>query len=419
MRDPSNNAILSSERDAWRSAVARAVAGSLLAVSLAAAGCNRSADKSQHLDPVEVGVITLAPSAVALTRELPGRVSAYRVAEVRARVTGIILKRHFTEGNDVKAGERLFEIDPAPYRAARDIAQAQMARAQAAEGTARLLAQRELELVKEHAVSKQECDNAVAAQKVAEADVEAGRAAVETATINLGYTSVTSPVTGRIGRSFVTEGAFVKAEQATLLAIVQQLDPVYVDVTQSSMELLRLRRELEKSRLRDAGSSGGSANVTVMLEDGTAYEQIGTLQFSDVTVEPSTGSVILRALFPNPERVLLPGMFVTARLDQAMHPQALLVPQRAVSRDQKGQPVVMIVNSQGKVEQRSIETSQVVNESWLISSGLSAGDQVIVDGLQKVRPGVPVKPVSVEARVSGPESQGGSRGDAAAAATQR
>lgn len=366
--------------------------------SMVAAACNKRDAPSQRFGPAEVGVITLTPSPVALTRELPGRVSAFRVAEVRARVTGIILKRLFTEGSDVKAGQALFDIDAAPYRTALTGAKAQLARALAALEAARIKARRDTELLGENLVSKQEYDNAMAALKVAEADVNAGRAAVDAAAINLGYTKVTAPVSGRIGRSFVTEGAYAQAAQATLLATVQQLDPVYVDVTQSSVELLRLRRDQEKGLLQ-RGAQG--AKVTLVLEDGAVYPETGTLQFSDVTVDSTTGSVTLRALFPNAAGVLLPGMFATARLEQAVDPQGLLVPQRAVSRDQKGRPTVMVVDASGKAEQRAIETLQVVKDSWLVSSGLRAGDQVIVDGLQKVRAGAQVKPVPVELRPSG------------------
>ncbi len=343
----------------------------------------------------EVGVVTLVPTRVVLTNELPGRVSPHRIAEVRARVNGIVLKRLFVEGSDVKSGQPLFQIDAAPYRAALASAKAQLARAEAGVVSARLLAQRYAELIGSNAISKQEYDNAVAAEKTAEADVAAGRAAVETATINLGYTLVTSPISGRIGRSAVTEGAYVQAAQATLLATVQQIDPAYVDVTQTAVELLRLRRALEGGHLQRAGREG--ARVTLLLEDGSTYGATGTLQFSDVTVDPSTGSVHVRALFPNPRRELLPGTFVRARLDEAVDPQALLVPQRGVTRDQKGHANVMVVGEGGKVELRQIETSRVVGESWLVTGGLRPGERVIVDGLQKVRPGVQVKTVPAAA----------------------
>lgn len=386
----------------WRRAALLAAAGVALA-------CGKSGTRAPPAQgPVEVGVVALAPRAVALTRELPGRVAPYRVAEVRARVNGIVLKRLFVEGSDVKAAQRLFEIDPAPYRAALASAKAQLARAEANLASARLQAQRYSELVEAHAVSKQEYDNAMSSQKAYEADAAAGRAAVETAAINLGYTRVTSPVSGRIGRSAVTEGAYVQASQATLLATVQQLDPAYVDVTQSSAELLRLKREVERGALERTGKEG--VKVSLVLEDGGAYELPGQLQFSDVTVDPSTGSVVLRALFPNPKGILLPGMFVRARLEEAVNPQALLVPQQAVSRDQKGGATVLVVGAGGKAELRRIDVGEAFENSWLVTSGLQPGDQVIVEGLQKVRPGAAVKPVPVgQPPQTTPASAGASR----------
>ena len=366
--------------------------GALVLAALTVAGCHRSEQKqAAQAGPVEVGVVTVEPQAVTLTRELPGRTSAYRVAEVRARVNGIILKRLFVEGSDVREGQPLFSIDAAPYRAALAGAKAQLARAEAQLANAKLLAARYADLVKDNAVSRQEYENTMASLKASEADVEAGKAAVETAQINLGYTTVTSPVSGRIGRSAVTEGAYVQAGQATLLATVQQLDPVYVDVTQASADVLRLRRDLEEGKVQSAGK--GQAKVKLVLEDGREYGLAGTLQFADVTVDPTTGSIALRALFPNPKKDLLPGMFVRARLEEGVNPDALLVPQQAVSRDQKGQPFALIVNAEKKVERRQIVTDRAVGDAWLVQSGLKRGEQVIVDGLQKVRPGADVKPV--------------------------
>jgi membrane fusion protein (multidrug efflux system) len=357
------------------------------------AGCGKKAASPPPAGPVEVGVVKLATAPVTLTRELPGRTSAFRVAEVRARVNGIVLKRLFTEGSDVKEGQPLFTIDPAPYQAALDAARAQLARAEATVASARMQAQRFTELVRENAVSQQEYDNAMAALKASEADVAAGKAAVQTARINLGYTTVTAPVSGRIGRSAVTEGAYVQAAQATLLATVQQLDPVYVDLTQSSTEVLRLRRDLAAGKLQSAGRD--RAKVRVVLEDGQEYGLAGSLQFTDVTVDPSTGSIALRAIVPNPRGELLPGMFVRARLDEGVDPEALLVPQQGVTRDQKGQPTALVVNAEGKVERRQLVTDRAIGDQWLVTSGLRAGDQVIVEGLQKVRPGVEVNPVPV------------------------
>jgi membrane fusion protein (multidrug efflux system) len=362
---------------------------------LALLGCGKKAAAPAQTGPVEVGVVTLAPTAVTLNRELPGRTSAFKVAEVRARVNGIVLRRLFTEGSDVKQGQPLFTIDPAPYRASLESARAQLARAEATVANARLQAQRYGDLVKENAVSRQEYDNAMAALKASEADVSAGRAAVETARINLGYTSVTAPVSGRIGRSAVTEGAYVQAAQATLLATVQQLDPVYVDLTQSSADAMKLRRDLADGKLQK--SEKGGARVKLLLEDGREYPVPGELQFTDVTVDPSTGSIALRALFPNPKGELLPNMFVRARLEEGVKPEALLVPQQAVTRDQKGQPVAMIVNAQKKVERRQLVTDRAVGDAWLVTAGVKAGEQVIVEGLQKVRPGADVNPVPAAA----------------------
>ena len=335
--------------------------------------------------------MTLVPAAVTLRKELPGRTSAYRMAEVRARVNGIVLRRLFTEGSDVKQGQPLFTIDKAPYQAALDSAKATLARAEANVANARLQAQRFAELVADNAVSKQEYDNAMAAQKASEADVAAGRAAVETSRIQLSYTTVTSPVSGRIGRSAVTEGAYVQQAQATLLATVQQLDPMYVDLTQSSAEALRLRRDLAEGKLRSAGKD--RALVSLVLEDGREYAHAGALQFADVTVDPGTGSIALRALFPNPRAELLPGMFVRARIDEGVNPEALLVPQQGVTRDQKGLPTALVVNSQNKVERRVLVTDRVVGDAWLVTSGVKPGERVIVEGLQKVRPGAEVVPV--------------------------
>jgi membrane fusion protein (multidrug efflux system) len=361
-----------------------------LAVAALAASQQQAAPKAAA-GPVEVGVVKLATSAVTLTRELPGRTSAFRVAEVRARVNGIVQKRLFTEGSDVRQGQPLFIIDPAPYQAALDGAAAALARAEANLANARLQAKRYGELVADNAVSRQEYDNAMATLQASEADVAAGRAALQMARINLGYTTVTSPVTGRIGRSAVTEGAYAQQAQATLLATVQQLDPLYVDVTQSSAEALKLRRDLSEGRLQAA--AGGGARVRLVLEDGREYAQPGALQFADVTVDASTGSIALRALFPNPRAELLPGMFVRARLEEGVNPQALLVPQQGVTRDQKGLPTALVVDAQNKVERRQLVTERAVGDAWLVTAGLAAGDQVIIEGLQKVRPGAEVKPV--------------------------
>ncbi len=363
---------------------------SFMAFALVAA-CGGKGGGPPAAGPVEVGVVTITPTPVTLTRELPGRTSAFRVAEVRARVNGIVLKKLFIEGSDVKEGQRLFLIDSAPYEAALDGARAALARAEANQANARLQGQRYADLVEDKAVSRQEYDTAMAAQKSAEADVAAARAAEQTARINVGYTAVTAPVSGRIGRAAVTEGAYVQAAQATLLATVQQLDPVYVDVTQSSDEVLKLRRDLESGKLQGAGK--GQARVRLVTGDGREYAEAGTLQFTDVTVDPGTGSIALRALFPNPRGELLPGMFVRARLEEGVNPQALLVPQIGVTRDQKGVPVALVVNAEKKVERRQLVTDRAVGDTWLVTEGIKAGEQVIVEGLQKVRPGALVNPV--------------------------
>lgn len=370
---------------------ARAANLLFLAATALLVACGGKSGGPPAAGPVEVGVVTITPKPVTLTRELPGRTSAFRVAEVRARVNGIVLKKLFVEGSDVKEGQRLFLIDSAPYEAALDGARAALARAEANQANARLQGQRYADLVEDKAVSRQEYDTAMAAQKSAEADVAAARAAEQTARINLGYTAVTAPVSGRIGRAAVTEGAYVQAAQATLLATVQQLDPVYVDVTQSSDEVLKLRRDLEAGKLQGAGK--GQARVRLITGDGREYAEAGTLQFADVTVDPGTGSIALRALFANPRGELLPGMFVRARLEEGVNPQALLVPQVGVTRDQKGVPVALVVNAEKKVERRQLVTDRAVGDAWLVTEGIKAGDQVIVEGLQKVRPGALVNPV--------------------------
>lgn len=356
-----------------------------LAGWLAGCGAEVSAAKAGPGGPVPVGVITLEPTSVTLTRELPGRTAAYRVAEVRARVNGIVKRRLFVEGSDVAAGQVLFEIEAEPYQATLAGSRATLARAESNLAAARLQAARVAALAGESVASQEEQESSTAALKAAEADAAAARAAVKSARITVGYTKVTAPVAGRIGRSEVTEGAYVQQAGATLLATIQQLDPIYVDLVQSTAELLRLRHGPDGAQRSDADTK-----VTLMLEDGRVHPEAGTLQFSDVTVDETTGSISLRALFPNPRRELLPGMFVRARLEEGVVPQALLVPQRAVTRDPKGQAIALVVNAERKVERRQLVTDRVIGNSWLVTSGLVAGEQVIVEGLQKVRPGVEV-----------------------------
>jgi membrane fusion protein, multidrug efflux system len=363
----------------------------IISFSLISGGCDRR-QKSQSPAPVaEVSAVTVQPQQVMLTTELPGRTSAYLIAEVRPQVGGIIKKRLFTEGSDVKTGEVLYQIDPALYQATYNSVKAALARAEANLIPIRLKAGRYAELVKINAVSRQDYDDASAALKQAEADVETGKAAVETARINLAYTKVTAPISGRIGRSSVTNGALVTASQPAALATIQQLSPIYVDVTQSSAELLRLKQNLASGLLKSNGAA--QARVRLLLEDGSPYPLPGTLKFSEVTVDQSTSSITLRAIFPNPKHMLLPGMFVRAILEEGVNEHAILVPQRGVTRNPAGNAMVMVVGSEEKVEPRVIKVLRTVGENWLVSEGLKAGDRIILEGLQKARPGTPVKVV--------------------------
>ncbi|WP_446903576.1 efflux RND transporter periplasmic adaptor subunit [Burkholderia sp. YIM B11467] len=381
------------------------------AVFLAACGKKESAPPPQT---PEVGVVTVQPQSVPVFTELPGRTSAFLVAQVRARVDGIVLRREFTEGTDVKAGQRLYKIDPAPYVAALNSAKATLAKAQANLVTQNALVARYKVLVAANAVSKQDYDNAVATQGQATADVAAGKAAVDTAQINLGYTDVVSPITGRVGISQVTPGAYVQASQATLMSTVQQLDPVYVDLTQSSLEGLKLRQDVQSGRLKTTGP--GAAKVSLVLEDGKTYAEPGKLQFSDVTVDQTTGSVTIRAVFPNPGKVLLPGMFVRARIEEGVNENAFLVPQIGVTHDQKGQAIAMVVNASNKVEPRPLKTTGMQGPNWIVEGGLEAGDHVIVQGIDKVRPGATVKSVPAQIAPAADAASGAAAASAAPAA---
>ncbi|ACA91798.1 efflux RND transporter periplasmic adaptor subunit [Burkholderia cenocepacia] len=381
------------------------------AVFLAACGKKESAPPPQT---PEVGVVTVQPQAVPVFTDLPGRTSAFLVAQVRARVDGIVLRREFTEGTDVKAGQRLYKIDPAPYIAALNSAKATLAKAQANLVTQNALVARYKVLVAANAVSKQDYDNAVATQGQAAADVAAGKAAVDTAQINLGYTDVVSPISGRVGISQVTPGAYVQASQATLMSTVQQLDPVYVDLTQSSLEGLKLRQDVQSGRLKTSGP--GAAKVSLILEDGKTYSEPGKLQFSDVTVDQTTGSVTIRAVFPNPGRVLLPGMFVRARIEEGVNENAFLVPQIGVTHDQKGQAIAMVVNASNKVEPRPLKTTGMQGQNWIVEGGLQAGDHVIVQGVDKVRPGATVKTVPAQLAPAADAASGAAAPAAPAAA---
>ena len=338
---------------------------------------------------VEVAVDVVTPQKVLYTTELAGRTSAFQIAEVRPQVSGIIQKRLFTEGADVKAGDTLYQIDPATYKADLDSAKANLARAEANVAPARLKMQRFKDLVNISAVSKQEYEDAEAAYKQALADVGVNKAAVENARIRLDYTKVTSPISGRTGRSLVTPGALVTANQGNPLTTVQQLDPVYVDVTQSSTEVLRLKRALESGTLQRADE--GHAAVRLLLEDGSEYAHSGTLQFTDVSVDESTGMVTLRAIFPNPEHDLMPGMYVRAILKEGVDEQAILLPQRALVRDAKGNATAYVVNAESKVEVRPLKVGRTQGNSWVVLDGLKAGDKVIVEGIQKIRPGATVR----------------------------
>lgn len=346
-------------------------------------GCDGQENPQQHAQAPQVSVHIVKSAPLAVTTELPGRTDAYRVAEVRPQVSGIILHRNFTEGSDVKAGESLYQIDPATYQAAYDNAKGELVKAQAAANIAHLTVKRYVLLVGTQYVSKQEYDQAVATAQQADASVVAAKAGVESARINLAYTKVTSPINGRIGKSSVTEGALVTNGQATALATVQQLDPIYVDVTQSSSDFMRLKQQTSLQK-------GDTSSVELLMENGQPYPLKGTLQFSDVTVDESTGSITLRALFPNPQHMLLPGMFVRARIDEGTQPDAILVPQQGVTRTPRGDATVLVVNEKNQVESRTVVAPQAIGDRWLITEGLKNGDRVIISGLQKVRPGVTV-----------------------------
>jgi membrane fusion protein (multidrug efflux system) len=344
-----------------------------------------------------VGYVVLKPDKVALTTELPGRIAPMLIADVRPQVTGLIQTRNFTEGGEVRAGSLLYQIDPAPYRAALDSAKASLAKAQSSLGLAKIKAARYQELVAIRAISQQDFDDAAASVQQAEADIASAQASCETARINLAYTRITAPVSGRIGRSSVTPGALVTSNQTTALATVQKLDPVYVDVTQSSTAILRIRREIGQG-----GVSAASPQVKVglMLEDGSRYPLDGTLQFSDVTVDQSTGAVTVRAVFPNPKAELLPGMYVRAIVTEAMQDQALLVPQQAVTRDATGQAVAYIVGHDDKLEVRALTLGRAIGDRWVVDQGLEPGDRLIVDGAQKATPGALVVAIPILASPS-------------------
>ena len=363
------------------------------------AGCGKSGDAhgpgaGGAPPPAEVGVVTVSQKDVGLITELPGRLEASRVAQVRARAAGILQKRLFREGSDVKAGQALFTIDSAPYAAQVASAKASQARAEANLAQAAALAERYKPLVAANAVSKQEYANAVAAQKQAEADVAVAKASVQTATINLDYAHVTAPISGRIGRALVTEGALVGQGEATQLAVIQQINPMFVNFTQSATEVMKLRNALENGQLKRA-EGPQAASVRIVLEDGSEYAKPGRLLFSDLTVDPTTGQITLRAEVPNPTGELLPGLYVRVRLEQAQA-SAFTVPQQAVTRTSQGD-TVMVVGADGKVSPRTIKISSAKGNQWVVLDGLKDGDKVMVDGFQKLQPGATVKPVPWQA----------------------
>jgi membrane fusion protein (multidrug efflux system) len=365
----------------------RAVLALMVAAALSSCGQPDAAQGGAPANmPASVAFVTLQGQDTTLSKELPARVAALTVADIRPQVTGLVQKRLFAEGSQVQAGQLLYQLNPDSYQAAHDTAAAALAKAEAAEVAAQQKARRYAELVKIPAISAQDEEDARATLQQARATTQAARADLNTARINLAHTRITAPVSGRIGKSQVTEGALVTANQTTALATVQQLSTVYVDMTQSSTELLRLRRDFASGKLQD-----GAANVQLVLEDGSVYPQQGKLAFSDVTVDSSTGMVLLRATVPNPQGELLPGMFVRARLTQGVRRNAILVPQAAVSRNQKGEPTVLLVGADGNAQLRVIRTSQTVGSNWLVDDGLKAGERVIVEGLQKAQDGKPVK----------------------------
>lgn len=365
------------------------IASSLMIACAAIVGCKKpaDADAQQQMPPPEVGVVTLKAETVTLSRELPGRAVASLVAEVRPQVSGIVKQRLFTEGGLVRAGQPLYQLDDATYRADSASAQAALNRAQAALTTTRLQAERSAQLATTNMISKQDNDNAQAMYRQAQADVKAAQAVVAGSGVQLGYARITAPIGGQIGKSSVTQGALVTAAQTTPLATIQQLDPMFVDLTQSSTELLQLRRDIADGELQRTDG----VPVTLLMEDGSKFAQEGRLSFSEATVDPTTGSVSLRVVVKNPNHVLLPGMYVRAMVANGERKNAILAPQQGITRDAKGNATAMVVGNNGKAVQREVVVSRTVGDKWLVESGLAAGDRLIVEGLQKVRPDTPVK----------------------------
>lgn len=359
----------------------------MLSGSTALTGCDEKQSQQQSATAQDVSVVTMKSEPLQITTELPGRTSAFRVAEIRPQVSGIILKRNFTEGSDVNAGTSLYQIDPATYQASYDSAKGDLAKADAAASIAQLTLNRYQKLLGTKSISQQDYDDAKSNVLEANATVVAAKAAVETARINLAYTKVISPISGRIGKSAVTEGALVTSGQTNALAMVQQLDPIYVDMTQSSNDFFRLKQEMADGKIEQ---ENGKAKVELVAADGSKYPQTGTLEFSDVTVDQTTGSITLRAIFPNPDHTLLPGMFVRANLEEGVYKNALLVPQQGVTRNARGNATAMVVGEGNKVEVREIVAQKAIKDKWLVTGGLKEGDRVIITGLQKVKPSVQV-----------------------------
>ncbi|HSO20011.1 MAG TPA: efflux RND transporter periplasmic adaptor subunit [Desulfosarcina sp.] len=384
------------------------------ALALVWAGCQSQSQQeasSSPPPPPQVVAATVQPRSIMLTTELPGRTTSHRVAEIRPQVNGLIQKRLFTEGADVNAGDVLYQIDPASFQAALSNAEAALVRSEANLPAIRSRVSRYDELLAEKAISQQDYDDAAAQLKQAEADIQYWKAAMETARINLAYTRITAPISGRIGRSNVTEGAIVTAYQPLAMATIQQLDPIYVDVPQSISALLKIKRSRQEGRLEP--KTDALRKVELHLENDAVYPFEGTLQFQDVTVETSTGSVILRIVFPNPEHFLLPGMFVRAVLKEGVREDAILIPQQAVSRDTKGNPVALVVDGDDRARQRMLSLDRAIDDQWLVNDGLDAGDRVIVEGLQKVRPGMAVRVALQTAAGAAGESADGSRASTA------
>ena len=371
----------------------------LLVLALMLTGCKDEKKQAGPPPKPAVDVVVLKSQPVPLTTELPGRTSPYRTAEIRPQVGGVILKRSFQEGDTVKAGQTLYQIDSAPYEAALASARAGLLKAQSTVRTAQSTYDRYKPLAAANAISRQDLDNAQGTLGQNQADVASAQAAIKTAQINLAYTKVTSPITGKTGRSAVTEGALVTANQTTTLVTVTQLDPIYVDVAQPSTTILRLKRELASGQIKNAGDN--QITVSLMLEDGTRYDHDGTLQFSEVTVDQGTGAITLRAIFPNPAGLLLPGMFVQEELEEGIRQNGVLVPQQGITHDPKGDATALVVGADGKVEQRTVITDRAIGDAWLITKGLAADDRVIVKGVQQAKPGQQVTASEVKIALPG------------------